>query len=164
MFEQNDIGNAKRFAERWRSEVAYCEEACSGDPQVSPWYVFSPEHGWWERIDESELLGHATAIAVEIRDEAELNNDEGLRRWAKTTGEVPRLKTMLTMARFCMTATCEELNLIQFNRVLKGAFSELDLAQFESYGWVPRKWVEEYKEWEKQSDESSRGIEESEFL
>ena len=114
-FEQNDQGNAKRFAARWRGQVAFQDSD-------ELWMVWGTGYIWgdgWVRSDETELLEHAMVVVDEMRAEADANNDYKLRQWAKKTGEVPRLKRMLTLARFYLTATYEELDLVQSMRGLR---------------------------------------------
>jgi len=112
----NDLGNAKRFAVRWLSELAYVEypERITRQHNDSPWFAYSQELETWEMIHEPELFEYAAIVADELQ--AEAGDDEKLQRWATKTGEIPRIKRMLKLARFYMEATPEDVDLVVWKK------------------------------------------------
>jgi putative DNA primase/helicase len=93
-YKLNDTGNAERFASRYRDIVRY-------NHSTDCWLIWVGTH--WQRDDDGEVQRLAKecvlAIYEEAAEAARAGHDEQLFKWARTSGQEPRRKALLNLAR-----------------------------------------------------------------
>lgn len=94
--ERSDVGNARRFAARYRNSVRWV-------PAYGAWFIWSDRLNVWVLDRDGEITRMAMETVAQIRQEAAFEEDPkakaAILKFANTSASAGKLKAMLELAR-----------------------------------------------------------------